>query len=241
MRAARELRQGFDTTKLKELDAPLKLILAEAQGLGLPVGKLIQAMLDAGSVTFNAGTISLHDEIGVPLRSLGVGSSRLLVAALQRKASTLSTTFLIDELEYGLEPHRIIRLLATLGAKDEVPTVQVFATSHSPVVAAELNAAQLFVVRRGTPGHAVLQASQAVDVQGAMGRECWAPVTTKALVQSADDSDFARAFAHDDFGGEQGVRIGADGAPECLVAVAVDQRGAIAFQALGYRVAILRG
>ncbi|MCZ8546603.1 ATP-binding protein [Mesorhizobium qingshengii] len=113
MRAARELRQSFDTTKLKELEPPLKLIMDEATALGLPVGKVIRALLDSGSVTFNAGTISLHDEIGVPLRSLGVGSSRLLIAALQRRVSTSTMTFLIDELEYGLEPHRIIRPLPT--------------------------------------------------------------------------------------------------------------------------------
>lgn len=35
-------------------------------------------MLDAHAVSFTGGTISLHDEDGVPLRGLGVGSTRLL-------------------------------------------------------------------------------------------------------------------------------------------------------------------
>jgi putative ATP-dependent endonuclease of the OLD family len=240
MRAARELRQGFDTTKLKELDGPLKLILAEAQGLGLPVGSVIRAMLDAGSITFNAGTISLHDEIGIPLRSLGVGSSRLLIVALQRKVSTSTTTFVIDELEYGLEPHRIIRLLATLGAKDQAPPVQVFATSHSPVVTAELNAAQLFVVRCGTAGHIVLQASQGGDVQGAIRSNPHALLAAKIIVcEGASEIGIVRGLDQ---------RFSSDGHPALAThgATVVNGNGddtfrrAIAFQALGYTVAILR-
>ncbi len=240
MRAARELREEFDTTKLKELDAPLKLILAEAQALGLPVGKVIQAMLDAGSVNFNAGTISLHDEIGVPLRSLGVGSSRLLIAALQRKASASTTTFLIDELEYGLEPHRIIRLLATLGAKDQVPPLQIFATSHSSVVTAELSAEQLFVARRGADSHTVLQASQAGDVQGAIRSNPHALLAAKIIVcEGASEIGLVRGLDQ---------RFSSDGQPALAThgATVVNGNGdetfrrAIAFQTLGYGVAILR-
>lgn len=115
--------------------------------MGVPVGAAVQAFIDAGSVSFTGGTISLHDENGIPLRSLGLGSSRLLIAALQRKAADKATTFLINELEYGLEPHRIIRLLGALGAKEEVPPLQVFATSHSPTTVTELSAHQLHIVR----------------------------------------------------------------------------------------------
>ena len=54
---------------------------------------------------------------------------------------------LIDELEHGLEPHRIVRLLGSLGAKGESPPLQVFMTTHSPVALRELAGSQLFVVR----------------------------------------------------------------------------------------------
>jgi hypothetical protein len=74
--------------------------------------------MDAGSVAFTGGAISLHDEEGVPLRALGLGSTRLLIAGLQREAAQRSSMILINELEHGLEPHRIIRLLGALGAKD---------------------------------------------------------------------------------------------------------------------------
>lgn len=240
MRAARELRHSFDTTKLKELEAPLKLILAEATALGLPVGKVIQALLDSGSVTFNAGTISLHDEIGVPLRSLGVGSSRLLIAALQRKASTSTTTFLIDELEYGLEPHRIIRLLATLGAKEQIPPVQVFATSHSPVVVTELNATQLFVVRSTAAGHTVVRASDSGDVQGAIRSNPHALLAAKIIVcEGASEIGMVRGL--DQYSNRTGFAALATRGV-ALVNGNGDEtfNRALAFKALGYQVAILR-
>jgi hypothetical protein len=240
MRAARELRLGFDTTKLKELEEPLKLVLAEATALGLPVGKVIKALLDAGSVTLNAGTISLHDEVGVPLRSLGVGSARLLIAALQRKASTATTTFLIDEIEYGLEPHRIIRLLNTLGAKEQVPPIQIFATSHSPVVATELSATQLYVVRNAATGHTVLCASDAGDVQGAIRSNPHALLAPRTVVcEGASEIGIVRGLD---------LRFSTDGFPALATygTALVNGNGeetfkrAIAFKALGYRVAILR-
>jgi putative ATP-dependent endonuclease of OLD family len=158
-RAAREMRNTFDQKELKELEGPLAVVAAAASEMGVPVGAAVQALIDAGSVTFTGGTISLHDGDGVPLRALGLGSARLLIAALQRKAAESATTFLIDELEYGLEPHRIIRLLGALGAKEEVPPLQVFATSHSPVVVAELNAHQLHIVRKKGGRHVVTRAS----------------------------------------------------------------------------------
>ena len=112
----------------------MDIVAATAKELGIPVGSDIRAMLDAHAVSFTGGTISLHDEDGVPLRGLGIGSTRLLIAGLQRKAAAESTILLMDEAEYGLEPHRIIRLLGSLGAKETSPPLQVFMTTHSPVV-----------------------------------------------------------------------------------------------------------
>jgi predicted ATP-binding protein involved in virulence len=64
---------------------------------------------------------------------------RLLVAGLQRAAAETAAIVLIDEVEYGLEPHRLARLLDSLGAKDAAPPLQVFMTSHSPVAIRELS------------------------------------------------------------------------------------------------------
>jgi putative ATP-dependent endonuclease of OLD family len=100
-------------------------------------------------VNITAGGIALHDG-KLPLRRLGTGSSRLIVSALQHDAGG-SHIALIDEIEYGLEPHRIARLLKYLKspAKGEgkVSPSQIFMTTHSPVVIRELTAGDIFTVR----------------------------------------------------------------------------------------------
>ncbi len=106
--AARGARASFGDQAEQQLGETLAIVTETAKDLGVPVGDRVKAMLDTHSVSFSGGTICLHDGAGVPLRSLGLGSIRLLTAGLQRKAADQSTIILIDELEHGLEPHRII-------------------------------------------------------------------------------------------------------------------------------------
>ena len=87
-------------------------------------------MLDAHSVSFNGGTISLHDDGGVPLRGLGVGSARLLVAGLQREAAGRFDDHSHRRVGTWLEPYRIIRLLGSLGAKEKDPPLQAAGLRH---------------------------------------------------------------------------------------------------------------
>jgi hypothetical protein len=239
-RLARELRDSFDQKELKELEEPLKLVTAAAGEMGVPVGTTVQALIDAGSLSFTGGTISLHDEEGVPLRSLGLGSSRLLIAALQRKAAEKATTFLIDELEYGLEPHRIIRLLGALGAKDEAPPLQVFATSHSPTAVTELSAHQLHIVRKTGSQHIVSRASDAGDVQGTIRAHAHALLASSIVVcEGGSEIGLMRGLD------QHFTAVGERSLAACG-ATLVNGNGdetftrAIALQSLGYRMAILR-
>ena len=165
IQAAREARIGFGNKAAGQLAATLATVTQTAKSLGVPVGASATALLDAHSVSFGDGAISLHSEHGIPLRSLGTGSSRLLIAGLHRAAAAAASTVLVDEIEYGLEPHRLTRLLSSLGAKEKSAPLQVFMTSHSPVVLRELSGAQLFVVRPGTPSHQVLKVGTDDDVQ----------------------------------------------------------------------------
>lgn len=164
-KAARDARATFGTKAQGQLSETLNTVASTAKELGIPIGENIKAMLDAHSVSFSGGVIALHDEDGIPLRGLGTGSTRLLIAGLQRKAAAQSTIILIDELEYGLEPHRIIRLLGSLGAKEKSPPLQVFMTTHSPVALRELAGDQLFVTRPGTDKHDVVVVGTADDIQ----------------------------------------------------------------------------
>lgn len=154
--AARDARAAFGDLADKQLGETLKIVADTARELGIPAGDKLKAMLDAHSVSFGGGTIALHGDDGVPLRALGVGSTRLLVAGLQRKAAKESSVLLVDELEHGLEPHRIIRLLGSIGAKEKPAPIQAFVTTHSPVALRELSGDQLWVASK-RPGHHHLQ------------------------------------------------------------------------------------
>jgi putative AbiEii toxin of type IV toxin-antitoxin system len=79
----------------------------------------------------------------MPLRRLGLGSKRMLTTGLQKETLRTGHITLFDELEIGLEPHRIARLLDHL--KNDT-TGQYFLTTHSPVVLRELTVDDLHIV-----------------------------------------------------------------------------------------------
>jgi hypothetical protein len=238
-KAARDARAAFSQEAEGQLGATLEIVGSTARDLGIPVGKSVKAMLDAHSVSFAGGTISLHDDSGVPLRGLGIGSTRLLIAGLQRKASERSTIILVDELEYGLEPHRIIRFINSLGSKEAKPPLQVFATSHSPVALSELSVSQLNVVRRSAVQHRILRPDP--EVQGTVRTYPGAFLSSSIYVcEGASEVGLLRGLD---------LHLVAEGKTSLFAfgAFLVDGGGAQklhktadAFRKLGYRVAVLR-
>lgn len=142
----RNARASFAQTEIAGVQAVLENIQGVANRLGVSVNA-IQALLDVASISMSHGAVSLHDGNATPIRQLGTGSTRLLLAGIQKLTSS-SKLLLIDEAEFGLEPYRINRLLQEIGAKDENPTNQVFITTHSPYVLRELSSDQLHVVRK---------------------------------------------------------------------------------------------
>lgn len=165
-KAAREARASFGEAAEEQLGQTLQIVTDTANELGIVTGGKLKAMLDAHSVSFGGGTIALHGPDGVPLRGLGIGSTRLLLAGLQRKASAEATVILIDELEFGLEPHRIVRLLGSIGAKEVQPPLQAFLTTHSPIALRELSGDQLAVLRKRDGVHHATRVGLADEVQG---------------------------------------------------------------------------
>jgi putative ATP-dependent endonuclease of OLD family len=69
-KAARDARAAFGDEVQGQLGETLSIVATTAKELGIPIGENIKAMLDAHSVSFSGGTISLHDEDGIPLRGL---------------------------------------------------------------------------------------------------------------------------------------------------------------------------
>lgn len=243
IRAAREARAGFGDKAAPQLAATLATVTKTAQSLGVPVGESATALLDAHSVSFGDGAISLHSESGIPLRSLGTGSSRLLIAGLHRAAAEAASIVLVDEIEYGLEPHRLTRLLNSLGAKEKPAPLQVFMTSHSPVVLRELSGAQLFVVRPDVLSHQVLQVGNDDDVQSTI--RCYPEAflartvivcegaSEVGLIRGLDEYWTSQGYASLQAAGVSYVDTAGGDPDRCFY------RGR-AFQKLGYRVAAVQ-
>lgn len=124
----------------------------EAGDLGAELGAHIALPLGIGidprRLNVGGGALGLEQAGGIPARSLGLGSRRLLALGIQRQALATGVVTLVDEVEHGLEPHRLRQLVRELRAWDR----QVLATSHSPVAIAELGVDGLGIVRRDATG-----------------------------------------------------------------------------------------
>ena len=143
--ASRQARQAFADEGCDGVEDVLAVAARIANDMGIPI-ETLHALLDVRGATFSGGAIALHDADHVPMKSLGSGSMRLLVAGLQKSVGQSSIS-IIDEIEFGLEPYRILRLLDALGAKSNDQSQQVFLTTHSPIVLRELSSVQLHTVR----------------------------------------------------------------------------------------------
>jgi putative ATP-dependent endonuclease of OLD family len=243
VKAAREARAGFGAQAAPQLANTLKTVTDTAKGLGIPVGAAATALLDAHAVSFGDGAISLHNEAGIPLRNLGTGSSRLLIAGLHRAAAALARIVLVDEIEYGLEPHRLTRLLNSLGSKEQVPPLQAFITTHSPVTLRELSGTQLYVLRNDDGVHHAWLVGSDNDVQGAI-RSYPEAFLARTIIVCEGASEVGLIRGLDDFWVSQGSRslqsagvsyvdAGGGDADTCFYI-------AKTFQKLGYRVAVLQ-
>ncbi|MDC7684880.1 AAA family ATPase [Asticcacaulis sp. BYS171W] len=239
--AARNARVAFGDIADAQFRETLQIVTQTAGELGISLDGELKAMLDAHAISFNGGTIALHGANGVPLRALGVGSTRLLLAGLQRKAAKDASVIMIDELEHGLEPHRIMRLLGSIGAKENPPPLQAFITTHSPVAVRELRGDQLYVVRKEGDQHEVRSVGTDDEIQG--------------TIRLYPEAFLAKSVIICEGASEVGLLRGLDqhraaSGQTCLSASGVsfvDAKGvnqlynrARAFEALGYRVAVLR-
>lgn len=239
--ATRATRESFGDSVDAQLSETLAIANRAARTTGLDQHGDIDAALDAHAVALSSGALSLHDGRGVPLRNLGLSSSRLLIAALQRQAGQNAAIALIDEVEHGLEPHRIKRLLDILGAKDKSPTTQQFITTHSPSTIRELSDEQLFPVRStGSSLHLVstknrgAQGTLRVFPEAFLGhRILLCEEATEIGLMRGLDRHFVERDDEPAFSSEGAVLVDAGGASGLY-------RPALVFQKLGYDVAVLR-
>lgn len=144
-RAARDAASEAVTEELKALAHEVQ---KSVQGIGTARFADLKPGLDL-SLSSARGNLALFDG-DIPLTNFGLGTRRLTGAATQQLANEGSATLLIDEVEYGLEPHRLVHLLGYLR---KVGTFsQVFVTTHSPTALLHLEPSDLMMVRSTADG-----------------------------------------------------------------------------------------
>lgn len=220
---------GTLTTQLKEKGKQLRAFSDSAE---------LTAALDADILNVSQGAISLHEE-GLPVGRRGLGSQRLTSIAAQLTELSSSRVVLIDEIETGLEPHRIRHLLRALKSQMETGAVdQLFFSTHSPTPVRELDATELNVVRRS---YKAVVAAKPVspELQGAVRAHAEALLAPRVMVcEGITEVGFARGvmdWSEDPSNGGYTPISGTADANGCTQVV----RYANEFHGLGYPTAVL--
>lgn len=179
-RAARKAFAEANETDVKPLQDAAKNAQDAGEKVGVGAKAKYRPDLDVQALDVGHAALSLHDG-KVPVRCVGLGSRRLLSTAMQCREAENAGITLIDEVEYGLDPHRLRRLLRVLQGTDELPAKrQVFLTTHSPIALAELTAKHLRVVRSANGHTRVLKVG--ADLQRYVRKASEAFLGTKTLV-----------------------------------------------------------
>jgi hypothetical protein len=172
--AQRKLRSAADEMEFSILDEAVKAARSVATEMGAGhVAEELVVSINADGVGARGTGISLHVG-GIPLDRNGLGTRRLIALGLQRLAVREGAIMLVDEVESGLEPHRVRHLLDRFQEFVATPTElaaskrgQVLLTTHSAVVLEQLDAPQINVVRRSQDGFVTVQGATA-DLQAVL-------------------------------------------------------------------------
>lgn len=140
----RDAKKAFDDAVGDNFAAVITKVKTIAATLGITLNEM-KAMLDHRDIAINENKVSIHED-GVPFRLKGKGSKRLLSLAIQLALTEPSGIILIDEIEQGLEPDRVMHLVNVLSKKEDR---QIIITTHSNCVMVELPCTSLYVMRKG--------------------------------------------------------------------------------------------
>lgn len=147
-RNARSLVAGGAIPELRTIASAVR---TQAIAMGAYAAGEYAPGLDAHRAALSVGTLALHDD-KTPLRLSGLGSRRLAGLAIQKMSIPDGAIVLVDEVEHGLEPHRLRHFLCALRPgtrEDGAPQGQVLLTTHSAVAVVELSADDLAIARHG--------------------------------------------------------------------------------------------
>lgn len=203
-RLADAYRAARASAKLYEIESlTIAAELAEdfAKGLGAYVEGTYEPGLELGRSGLSSGSIALHDG-DVPLRLAGLGTRRLATLAIQKSAVSEGAIVLVDEIEHGLEPHRIIGAISQIRADQSKvataakPIGQILMTTHSDIALGEVGADSLRIVQRSRP-----------ERKTTIGRST-APKPIQALMRFTPRALFARRILVVEGNTEVGMLLG---------------------------------
>lgn len=236
--ATRAARAG-SSTQLRAALAGITAPITDAsrQLRALPTGSSLVAGSDSDANTRGLGQVTLHTDHDVPATRSGQGTQRLVAIAAQMSTASQPGILLLDELEQGLEPHRVQHLVAALKRSvTEGKLSQVVVTTHSPRAIRELSASQLFriSIRQDTPCVRELPSA----LQGVIRWSADALLCPRVLVcEGATEVGIIRGLVND---------LQAQDPPLYATVEAVDAQGssrvverANALHRLGYDVAVI--
>jgi len=142
--AVRAARGEFARAPLADLKTAASEVGKRAAALGAVAKAGLQPLINPAALSIAQGAVALHDGV-IPLAAAGLGTQRLSAIAVQQLTVPAGAILLLDEIESGLEPHRLRHLIRFL--RDDGSIGQVILTSHSSVAISELDAPELVAAR----------------------------------------------------------------------------------------------
>ncbi|OYO02624.1 ATP-dependent nuclease [Enemella evansiae] len=149
--AHREARAAVFKTEPNALHVAANAAQESASTFGAAAFGELRPGLEPGSSS-STHALLLHDG-EVPLSSLGLGTRRLTSLAIQDRAMEEGSIITIDEIEHGLEPHRLAQAIHRLRQRTEANKLQIIMTTHSPVAVTTLRAEDIEVVHADGGGN----------------------------------------------------------------------------------------
>lgn len=132
----------------------------------------------------------------IPLTHAGLGSRRLIGIAAQELATQDGNILLVDEIEHGLEPHRLLHMLHELRKRSDQRQGQVIITTHSPIAVQAMAATDISVVRNVDGLTEITPVPEEInDAQGALRAGPSAVLARKVVVgEGATEAGILRAI-----------------------------------------------
>jgi hypothetical protein len=174
--ASRQARNAVADSIPPELASLVATVQKRLHALGSGEFTDLRPGLDQ-SLSTSTGNLALY-EGPVPLTNFGLGSRRLAGVAVQQLANADKGILLIDEVEYGLEPHRLVNLLMNL--RQRTDSSLTLATTHSPTALQHLDVSDLGIIRLDRDGTATVRTFDDTDDQ------------IQKLLRSSPEAFFAR-------------------------------------------------